>query len=61
VVRFSRARKRYERHGILVEADALERVEAECLADEQARDRPRSPAGRSMLSPNVATIAANAT
>ena len=41
VVRFSRARKRYERQGILVEADALERVEAECLADEQARARRR--------------------
>jgi hypothetical protein len=41
VVRFSGARKRYERQGILVEADALERVEAECLADEEARARGR--------------------
>jgi hypothetical protein len=41
VVRFSRARKRYERQGILVEEDALERAEAECLADEQARARRR--------------------
>jgi hypothetical protein len=39
VVRFSRARKRYQRQGILVEEQALERAEAECLADEQARAR----------------------
>jgi len=39
VVRFSRARKRYERQGILVEEAALERAEAECLADEEARAR----------------------
>ena len=44
VVRFSRARKRYERQGILVEEDALERAEAACLADEQARARRRERA-----------------
>lgn len=41
VVRFSRARKRYERQGILVEEAALERAEAECLADAEARGRRR--------------------
>ena len=41
VVRFSRARRRYERQGILVEEHALERAEQECLADEQARERRR--------------------
>ena len=41
LVRFSRARKRYERQGILVEEDALERAEHECLADEEARARRR--------------------
>jgi hypothetical protein len=41
VVRFSRARKRYERQGILVEEEALERAEAECLADADARARRR--------------------
>jgi hypothetical protein len=41
VVRFSRARGRYERQGILVEEVALERAEADCLADEQARTRRR--------------------
>lgn len=41
VVRFSRTRRRYERQGILVETDALEQAEAECLADESARGRRR--------------------
>jgi len=41
VVRFSRARKRYERQGILVEEAALESAEAQCLADEDARARRR--------------------
>ena len=41
VVRFSRSRKRYERQGILVEEAALERAEAQCLADEEARARRR--------------------
>jgi hypothetical protein len=45
VVRFSRARKRYERQGILVEEAALERAEDECLADEDARARQRVRAG----------------
>jgi len=37
VVRFSRARKRYERQGILVSEVALEQAEAECLADSESR------------------------
>jgi hypothetical protein len=41
VVRFSRARKRYERQGILVEEAALERAEEQCLADEDVRVRRR--------------------
>jgi hypothetical protein len=41
VVRFSRARRRYERQGVLVEEPALEKAEAECLADEDARLRRR--------------------
>ena len=44
IVRFSRARKRYERQGILVEEDALDRAEAECLADAEARSRARERA-----------------
>lgn len=41
VVRFSRARGRYERQGVLVEESALEKAEAQCLADEDARARRR--------------------
>jgi hypothetical protein len=41
VVRFSRSRRRYERQGILVEEEGLERAEAACLADEEARARRR--------------------
>jgi hypothetical protein len=37
VVRFSRARRRYERQGILVEEAALEEAERQCLADAEAR------------------------
>ena len=37
VVRFSRARRRYERQGTLVEAPALEQAERECLSDEAVR------------------------
>jgi len=39
VVRFSSARKRYERQGVLVEPDALEQAEAQCLADQDLRQR----------------------
>ena len=41
VVRFSRARKRYERQGILVDEAALGRAEKECLADADVRERVR--------------------
>jgi hypothetical protein len=39
VLKWSRARKRYERQGILVEEAALQRAEQECLADADARAR----------------------
>ena len=41
VVKFSRSRKRYERQGILVEPEALELAEQQCLSDEDARRRRR--------------------
>jgi hypothetical protein len=41
VLKWSRARKRYERQGLLVEAQALEQSERECLADSDARARRR--------------------
>ena len=39
VVRFSTARRRYERQGLLVEEEALAQAEEECLADVEARAR----------------------
>jgi len=39
VLRWSRARNRYERQGLLVEPAALEQAEQECLADGEARAR----------------------
>lgn len=44
VVRFSRARKRYERQGVLVEESALDQAEAECLADASRRSLQRERA-----------------
>lgn len=41
VLQFSRARKRYERQGIIVDLPALEQAEAECLADADARGRQK--------------------
>jgi hypothetical protein len=46
VVRFSRARNRYERQGILVEEAALNQAERECLADAEARERVRERAAQ---------------
>lgn len=39
VLKFSTARGRYERQGLLVEEDALAQAEAECLADSEVRQR----------------------
>ncbi len=44
VVRWSRARKRYERQGILVEPEALRRAEEESLADAEVRARRQARA-----------------
>jgi len=41
VVQWSRSRKRYERQGILAESGAIEHAEAECLADDEVRERRR--------------------
>jgi len=41
VVKFSRSRGRYERQGTLVEPEAIERAEQECLEDADARERQR--------------------
>ena len=41
VLKFSKARKRNERQGLLVEPQALEKSECECLADNEVRARRR--------------------
>ena len=41
VLKWSRPRKRYERQGLLVDEEALAQAEAECLADEDVRQRGR--------------------
>ena len=48
VVRFSRARRRYERQGLLAAPEAIAQAEAECLADspERALERERDRARR---------------
>jgi len=44
VWRFSSARKRNERQGVLVQEEALQQAEQECLADAEARARARKRA-----------------
>jgi hypothetical protein len=44
VVKWSRARKRYERQGTLVEPKAIEKAEAECAADAPERAKRRAEA-----------------
>jgi hypothetical protein len=41
VLKWSKARKRYERQGLLVEEPALKQAESECLANEDARAQHR--------------------
>ena len=41
VLKWSRARRRYERQGLLVEAQGLKIAEEECLADSEVRTRRR--------------------
>jgi len=41
VLKWSRTRKRYERQGLLVETQAVEQAEQECLTDSEARTRRR--------------------
>lgn len=41
VLKWSRNRKRYERQGILIDSEALEKAEEECLQDNQLREKRR--------------------
>jgi hypothetical protein len=54
VVRWSRARKRYERQGVLVEEPALDLAEEQCLADEDIRARQRERARDKRAAEDVA-------
>ena len=42
VLKWAQARKRYERQGLLVEAQAREQAEKDCLADSEVRERRRA-------------------
>ena len=44
VLKWSRARKRYERQGLLVENEAVEQAERECEADAETREQRRARA-----------------
>lgn len=44
VLKWARRRRRYERQGLLVEEAALEKAEAECLADADVRQRKQARA-----------------
>ena len=57
VVRFSRARKRYERQGVLVEEQALVRAEQECLSDDEARRLARERAAERRLAHDAGYLA----
>jgi hypothetical protein len=61
VVEWSRSRNRYERQGVLVEATALEKAEAECLADADVRARQRMRAAIQRSADDDAFIASFAT
>jgi hypothetical protein len=58
VVQWSRARQRYERQGILVTGEAVDRAEQECLADADVRARQRERAAAQRESTDAAHEAA---
>lgn len=57
VLRWSRARKRYERKGLLVEKEALEKAEADCLEDAEVRERRRARAEERRQETDLAFVA----
>ncbi len=62
VLKWSRARKRYERQGLLVETEALEKAHMECLLDDEARriKRKKSRARRAKKDEEYVQSFANA-
>jgi hypothetical protein len=59
VVKFSRARRRHERPGMLVEEMALQRAQAECAADAPGGKRPAPGAGLGRSAPSRSTSSAS--
>lgn len=57
VVQWSRARKRYERQGILAEAEAIAQAESQCLADSELRERRRQREAQRRLDQDETFIA----
>lgn len=58
VLKWSRARRRYERQGLLVEEAALEQAEVECLADEDIRQARRHRAAERRIEVDQQYVAA---
>ena len=58
VVQWARARKRYERQGVLVAPDAIDRAEAECAADTGRRTQTRAKAAMRRAAQEPAFISA---
>lgn len=58
VVKWSRARKRYERQGTLVEPAAIDKAEAECEADAPERARRRAEAAVARVAEDRQYVAA---
>ncbi len=56
VLKWSKARKRYERQGLLVEQKAIEQAEKECLDDEEVRARKRERAAEKRIFQDKAYI-----
>jgi len=56
VLKWSKARKRYERQGLLVEEAALQQAELDCLADEEARAQRRHRAAQHRAELDVAYV-----
>jgi hypothetical protein len=61
ILRFSRSRKRYERQGLLVSSEAIDRAEAECEGDADVRARRQEAAALRRSSVDAAYVRAFAT
>jgi hypothetical protein len=60
VLKFSRARKRYERQGILARLEILDQARRECATDEAAREAKRQASSAKELAPESIHLAVRA-